>query len=228
MCCCCAWRNRKQQDLDDYSLLKCIDKSELVFVGTVQLLSYHDRQNVMPDGAGCVTTDVLVKVETLIKGTPNTGTQHVKFMILGGTKFYPEANEVLTLSISTEAEFEVGEKVMLFMTKNITGNDFYKNYHYDRLHLILINYGKRLIEDDKMDFAYKRTNEELTSVEMPLDLTVELAKAAVANKDAVVPLENQIKALARGATTGKIELSSLLITQLKNSAKTIIKNAEDD
>ena len=104
----------------------------------------------------------------------------------------------------------------------------FRPYHHDRLHVILTTYGKRLIEDEKAHFAYERTNDKLMSVEMPLDLTVELAKAAVANKNAVVPLENQIKALARGATTGKVQLSSTLVTQMKNSAKTIIQNAEDN
>ena len=211
-----------QQDLDDFSLLKCIDKSEFIAVGTVALKTY------VSDGGGMVTTDVLVRIDTLIKGTPNFGSKHVKFMIQGGTAFQPAHNEVLTLDVSTEPEFDEGEKVMLFMTTDITDNNYYKNYRYKRLHVILMKYGKRAIKDDKMEFYYKRSNERLMPVEMPLDLTVELAKAAVANKDAVIPLENQIKALARGATTQKIELSSTLVTQLKASAITIIQNAEWD
>lgn len=42
--------NAVTKDLDKFSLLKCIDKSELVFVGTVQLLSYHERDNIVFDG----------------------------------------------------------------------------------------------------------------------------------------------------------------------------------
>ena len=217
-----------QQDLDNYSLLKCIDKSEFIAVGTVKLKTYHARDNIVYDGGSMLTTDVLVRIDTLIKGSPNTGTQYVKFMIQGGTTFVPEHNEVLTLDVSTEPSFEVGEKVMLFMTTDITDNAYYTNYLYNRRHVILMKYGKRTIKDDKMPFLYKRNDDRLMPVEMPLDLTVELAKAAVANKDAVIPLENQIKALARGATTQKIELSSTLVTQLKASAKTIIQNAEDD
>ncbi len=228
LCAVMAYGATEQPDLDDYSLLKCIDKSEVVFVGTVQLLSYHARDNIVYDGGSMLTTDVLVRVDTLIKGTPNTGSRYVKFMIQGGTAFIPSENEVLTLDVSSEPSFEVGEKVMLFMTTSIAEDDYYTNYLYDRLHVILYKYGKRAVSDEKTNFAYKRDSDSVVPVEMPLDLTVELAKAAVANKDAVVPLENQIKALARGATSPKIELSSTLVTQLKSSARTIIQNAEDD
>ncbi len=110
--------NAVTKDLDKFSLLKCIDKSELVVVGTVQLLSNHERNNIVHDGGGMVTTDVTVRIDTLIKGEPNLEKNHVKFMIQGGTFFVPERNEVMTLDVSTEREFEVGEKVMLFIDNN--------------------------------------------------------------------------------------------------------------
>lgn len=203
----------KRGPAENYTLLKCVEKSDVVAIGTVKTLEGVYRQNVLPTGAAMITTDVLIKVEHLIKGETNFGETHIKMMILGGTAYVPDEDEVMRLEVKPQPKFKVGEKVMLFI-RNTSTPTAYRNYAHNQYRLYKFKYGKRLIENDKIKMLYPGN-----TIEIPVDLAKDLSKAFLTDKDGAMLLEQDIKT---AALTSK-KLPDNIATRLKASAKQILK-----
>ncbi len=196
-----------------FALSRFVERSNLIVVGQVIEIEYVTRENIK----GRYTTDITVAVDQIIKGKPNISKTRVKFMIRGGRR-------LIDMSVP---KFAVGEKVLLFMTNSDEG--YYVNYPYDKLCPYRAAYGKRLIKDDKVHLVYAMKNDKLKSVRMPLDLAVQLSKAAIKDKDAVVELEKDIKDAIVQRTGSDTNLSQTLVDRLMEEAKEIVdKNTETE
>ena len=201
-----------RDDASKYTLLKSVEKCNVVAIGRVVSLTGVYRQNMPPANSPMITTDVLIRVEHLIKGETNFGSKHIKFMILGGTAYVPEEDEVMSLDVSPQPKFEVGEKVMLFIN-NGSKSKYYRNYPHNRYRLYKFDYGKRLIKDGKILMRYPGN-----TIEMPVDLAKDLSKAFLDDKEGALRLEQDIKTAALTSKT----LPADIATRLKASAKLLI------
>ena len=197
-----------EDDPAEYTLLKCVENSDVVAIGTVLTLTGVYRQNMPPNNQPLITTDILIRVETLIKGETNFGDNHIKMMVLGGTAYVPAKDEVRIHKVSPQPEFKVGEKALLFIDNK--NDKWFKNYPHNRYRLHRFDYGKRLIKDDKIKIRYPGN-----TIEMPVDLAKDLSKAFLADKDGTLRLEQDIKT---AALTSK-KLPADIATRLKGSAK---------
>ena len=196
-----------------FALSHFVERSNLIVVGQVIEMEYVTRENIQ----GRYTTDITVAVDQTIKGKPNISKTRVKFMIRGGRR-------LIDMSVP---KFALGEKVLLFMTNSDKG--YYVNYPYDKLRPYRAAYGKRLIRDDKVSLVYAMKNDKLKSVRMPLDLAVQLSKAAIKDKDAVVELEKDIKDAIAQRTSSDTNLSQTLVDRFMEEAKKIVdKNTEPE
>ena len=211
---------------DKYTLLKMVEDSDSVFVGTLAMHTGIYCDDPHHEGYKTIMTEVLVRITTKIKGEPNQGNNHVRFWIPGGTAYNTDEGEVMMRILSENVEFKQGEQFMLFLSKN-SGNGYYDNYPYERLHVYRKDYGKRAIKNSKIKMLYKKNDESLRSIKLPIDLATVLAKAYLKNKDAARQLENQIKDLAK-RDTQRVTLSESFLTQLKTSAQQIINVAEEE
>ncbi|MDE0184596.1 MAG: hypothetical protein OXP71_03950 [Candidatus Poribacteria bacterium] len=192
-------------DLSLYSLLKSIDNSDIVAIGTVSLLTGVYRENLLGPKKHCICTDVLVRLDTMIKGEPNFGPNYIKFMVLGGTAYVPHKEEVMGMWVSTQATFEVGEKVFIMLT-NDQNTTYYANYPYGKNRLIYDDYGKRLIKEDKVEFWYKK-EDKVKPMQLSLDVAKNLGKAFIEDKAAALLLENQIKNVASNTDENSLTLA---------------------
>lgn len=200
-------------DPANYTLLKCVEKSDVVAIGTVAMMTGVYRQNMPPHGRPLVTTDILFSIETLIKGETNFGENHIKMMILGGSAYVPGKDAVRFHSVVPQPKFKVGEKVLLFID-NKNNHKWYRNYPHNRYRLHRFDYGKRLVEDDKVIMRYP-----VNSIKMPLDLAKNLAKAFMEDKDGAKRLEQDIKTAALTSKT----LPANIATRLNASAKLLFE-----
>ena len=207
---------------DNWTLLNCVNESTLAVEGTVSTMTGFYQPDIQ---GGIITTEVLIRVINTIKGTPNFGNNHVKFHIYGGTAYVPNRDEVMIMRDTGQPKFEVGEKVLVFLTTADDGDYYPDNFPLNRLHVIKGSYGKFKVKDSKVQFKYVKDARSLVDVKFPLDLATELGKASLVDKTAAEALEHQIKALARNAPQN-FSLSKALSSNLKNQAKTIITNAE--
>lgn len=214
---------------EGYALLKAIELSDLVVVGRVTGKEYVYRENIRVK----FTTDITVTVDKAIKGVPNAGKNTVKFMIRGGQGIDPLDGELTDVNVSDEPEFNLNEKVMLFLFKNDSGNRRVDSAFvpYDGFSLVRGIYGKRLIEDEKTTFLYFAnsdvTDNSLKSVELPLEVAIQLGLAYDANKDAAILLENIIKNIVQSDSNDTVFLTSTTVETLKRDAKKIIKKREN-
>jgi hypothetical protein len=216
------------EDLDDYSLLRMVEKSELVVFGIVANLDGVWREGDH-EGYHGITTDVVVRVETLIKGETNAGKHYIKFMIQGGHGVNERTGELVSMSVSSEPEFELGEKVMLFLSNVSYPTDYYyANYPHGGYYLIGAQEGKKELEDGKVIFGYPQGDLPLIGVDIPLELAVVLARAFLKDKEAAILLEDEIKFTARGNTSGRVVLPDALVTRLIEKSKEIVDKAEEE
>lgn len=207
------------EDLSMYSMEKSLDNSDIVAVGTVSLLEGVFRRHLLGPNKNAICTDVLVRVETMIKGEPNFGDNYIKFMVRGGRAYVPHRNSVMINEVSTQAKFKVGEKVLIMLSSD-QNTTFYANYPYGKARLIYDDYGKRLIKDDKAMFLYEKEGKP-KGMPLSVDLVKDLGKAFVRNKAEAIKLEKLIKAQAAGennALTSELE-ASLLEKSKKIKAK---------
>ena len=200
-----SWDSEYRQG---FALSKSVELSDLIVVGRVVRKQYVFRANI----ESLATTDITVAVDQVIKGTPNAGKDRVKFMLEGGQVINPNTGEGINLHVGHQAEFALNEQVLLFMVNST--DSYYKNYPYDRFHLYRGEYGKKIIKDDKLGLLYAMDNDKLKPVRMPVDLAVQLCKAADKDKDAMVELENDIKDVIAQRTGSDINLSQTLIDRL--------------
>jgi hypothetical protein len=227
-----------------YQITTLIEHSHLVVVGTVAAMEFVFREDVPPQ----YTTDIVIHIEEVIKGTPNYGEGGVKFMIPGGTGFNPKYGKVGTGKTEGFPEFRLNERVLLFLRKS-------KNRHPERFkHLppppiiphdglyISGRFGKIDIKYDEVAIPYTFKKEIFSeyhqkmrertytrSITLPLDLVIQIAKASTKDYDATKLLEENIKDYIDKTPIGsKPKLDEKLIDKLKAGAKRILEKAEDD
>ncbi len=207
-----------------YALLKMIEYCDLVVKGEVSSIDYVVRQGVMPDGGGAFTTDITLDVDVVVKGTPNAGEDTVKFMILGGEGLDPQSGKPWRLIVSDQPKFAVDEEVVVFLKKGDRNDDgsFAKNFPYGRYRLVAGTYGKRTIENDKINMRYGDVDNPTKRVEMPVNLAVKLGKAFQKDQPAAILLENVIKTAVLAETEDSFTLTSAMIDNLKRKAQRII------
>lgn len=163
-----------------FSIAQVVDDSDLVLLGQVVEVQF----------TGNFTTDITVKVDELIKGTPNAGANRVKFTIKGGVGTSPTTGKKSILHVPGTPEFARGEEVLFF---------FYKNRHPrlegpHELRLFYVYYGKRVVKDGQVVIYYTLDNGREKAIKMPVGLVVELSRAAHKDKDATSRLEDHIRA----------------------------------
>ena len=90
---------------------------------------------------------------------------------------------------------------MLFLT-NESSDSFHKNYPHDEYRLVHNFTGKKNIVDDAVRFSFMRyflrKDYNTISVKFPLELAVKFAKAFVKDREATLPLVDEIISLATG------------------------------
>ena len=212
------------EQIKKYGVLDMTEESDFIAVGTVELMNAYYTEEVR--SGGIILTDVLFKIQKLIKGKPNVGANHVKFAIAGGTAYVPKKDKVMSLTVNPYVEFEIGERVLLFL--RIADTDGYHgNWPYGRLHVHTWTYGKKRIHDNKVQFLYEKDSKAKQTV-IPLDLTRVLMQSYLKDKNATKPIENEIKALVRNSTAEhSVELSSKSASALEKKAKAILKKKKE-
>ena len=217
-------------DLEKYSLLSMVEEYEFAALGTVELLTAQYREDISADGTDTICTDVLFRIETLIKGTPNHGTNHMKFIIRGGRAYHPGIDEVIEISLQPNVTFEVGEKVLLFLS-NRRQNAF-SGYPYGGWYIPGWDWGKRLVKDGKIYLWYNRgtshtqPRKNVTRVKMTPDFAKTLALAYMEDKDGAKAIEQTIKNAARAVTNRHLVLTTDQETTMKTRAQAIIDAAK--
>lgn len=166
-----------------FSIANVVDDSNLVVFGEVV-----KKQFVFREEFGR-TTDITIDVREMIKGTPNAGDGHVKFMIDGGTGTNPNTGRTLTKIVSGTPEFELNETVLLFLEKNTEFQKPHGGYY-----VFYGTYGKRLMKHGKVTLYYTLDNDEVKVIDLPIGLVIQIAKAAAKDYEAASRLENDIRA----------------------------------
>ena len=227
-----------------YQITTLVEHSHLVVVGTVASMEFVFREAVPPQ----YTTDIVIHIEEVVKGTPNYGEGGVKFMIPGGTGFNPNDGEIGTGKTEGCPEFKLNERVLLFLSKS-------KNRHPEKFkHLppppiiphgglyIPGSFGKVDVKYDKVVIPYTFKKEVFSEyhqtmreepyiriITLPLDLVIQIAKASIKDYDATKLLEENIKDyIDRTPIGSKPKLDEELIDKLKAEAKRILDKVEDD
>ena len=212
-----------------FSIAQVVDDSDLVLLGQVIAVQF----------TGNFTTDITVKVDELIKGTPNAGTNRVKFTIRGGVGTSPITGRKSILHVSGTPEFATGEEVLFFFqNKRPESTDPHK------LRLFYVNYGKRVVKDSQVGLWYTLDNGQEKSIRMPVDLAVQLGKAAHKDKDATNRLEGRIRTAIqmqlgshgvrhlihqdKRQRRAPIVLPDNLVDRLKGEAQQIIEGKKED
>ena len=227
-----------------YQIATLIEHNHLVIVGTVASMEFVFREDVPPQ----YTTDIVIHIEEIVKGTPNYGEGGVKFMIPGGTGFNPKEGKVGTGESEGCPEFRLNDRVLLFLSKS-------KNRHSERFkHLppppiiphdglyISGRFGKIDIKYDEVAIPYTFKKEVFSeyhqkvkertytrSITLPLDLVLQIAKASIKDYDATKLLEENIKDnIDKTPIDSKPKLDGKLIDKLKAGAKRILEKVEDE
>lgn len=205
---------------EGYQLLKAIELNQLVVVGRVSGIEYVTRSNI----SNIHTTDITVSVDETLKGTPNFGSDRVKFMIKGGEGIDTLTGKPIRLHVSYQPDFKLGERVLLLLTNSASRDPDAAYYPHGRYRLARGEFGKRLVADGKVYLRYLDSyfGNTLKSVELPLDMAVDLAKAFKRDKEAAILLENSIKTLAKSASDDVVKLNSTTIKNIKRGAKQIL------
>ena len=212
-----------------FSIAQVVDDSDLVLLG--QVIEVH--------GTGNFTTDITVKVDELIKGTPNAGANRVKFTIRGGMGTSAITGEKAILHIPGTPEFATGEEVLFFFQNK---QPRLEGPH--KLRIFYVHYGKRVVKDGEVGLWYTLDNGREKAIKMPVDLAVQLGKAAHKDKDATSRLEEHIRtAIQLGLEShdvlhlirqdkrqrrAPIVLPENLVDRLQREAKQIIEGKKED
>ena len=167
----------------DFDIANVVESSKLVVVGRVTATDFVYR-----DGIGA-TTDITVVVDDMIKGDPNDGENHVKFMIRGGAGVNPATGGQVRSRVSDTPKFSVNDKVMVMLSKNQNPALTLPHNNY---FMFQGRYGKRLIEDNKVKLRYTLDGER-KMFNLPIDLVKQIGKSANQDKAATVPIENSLK-----------------------------------
>lgn len=196
---CWAYRVLPKEGL---SISSMVDMSVLAFTGEVVGMEFVFREDLPPQ----FTTDITVEVEEMIKGKPNAGENRVKVMIPGGEGVHPKTGEALICVVPEAPQFEIGEKVFIFLRRHKRLNRLPVPYGG----LITGGWGKRGIVDEKVSVPYTfpkrlfdngqwRDRTRVRDIRLPIDLAKQMAQAALREAEAVSAIEEQIRAFAKDA-----------------------------
>ncbi len=210
------------EEIGWHGVLDMTDKSDIIVVGTIELMNAYYTEEV---GNGTILTDVLVRIDQLIKGKPNVGTNHVKFAIRGGTAYIPKHEQVRSLTMLPNVEFDIGESVLLFL--RVGDSVDYQDWPHGRLCVHMEVFGKRPIQNNKVQFLYESESKAKRTI-IPLDLTKVLIQSYLTDNNASKAIENEIKGLVgrSSRTEHSIVLPSASATELKRKADKILKKEE--
>ena len=199
-----ASRTTPKEGLSISSMVKL---SDLVFAGEVVGMEFVFREDLPPQ----FTTDITVEVEEMIKGRPNAGANRVKFMIRGGEGIHPTTGETLICIATGAPEFEIGEKVLIFLLKHK------RLIEHRRLRglsppphegMAPVWWGNRKIVDEKVSVPYTfkerlfdngqwRDRTRVRNIRLPIDLAKQMVKAALKNAEAISVIEERLRAFAK-------------------------------
>ncbi len=176
----------------DYNITNFVEDSDLIVYGWVVEKEFVDRP---------CATEITIDVRETIKGEPNAGADRVKFTIEGG-----ECND-LSVRVEDQAEFELREQVLLFLEQSTRPGRGGYDVFWGTL-------GKLLVVNKRVAIWYTLDNDLGGGlIELPVDLVIQIAKAAVKNPQATRRLEEDIMA--------HILHSEKLTDRLKDEAKAI-------
>ena len=153
------------------------------------------------------------------------GTKHIKFAIHGGSVYVPSLDRVLTQRLAQEVKSAVGEEVLLFLCNNTDeGTEYFKKSPHGRHRVHMMTFGKRLIQDGKASFKYRKDT-AAKSVEVPLELATTLNKSYLKDETPTLPLENEIKTVVQHSV-GKAVLSAKISKELKKKSDKVINRTQ--
>ena len=201
----------------DYSLLRAFKLSELIVSGTVKNQIYVYRDGMLGGRVRMITTDVVIEVDEVLKGKPNIDKDTVKFMVYGGQGLDEHGN-VYWANVSSEPKFVIGEKVLIML--GTSDDPYFNGYPYDKLHLYLDKYGKRVINENKVQFRFLLDSGKTKIVTFPVDLVVKFAQVFKLDKPSAVRLNDIVEAAAQASSSGVVDLSNEVI----NSMNAIIES----
>ena len=208
-----------------FGIAKSVENSDSVVRGTVTNLEsvWCEREY----DSNC-TTEVIITVEDLIKGTPNEGDNKIKFMVEGGRCLDPDG-EWLHSSVSYEPEFKIGEEVLVFLAED--SGRYCDNYPDNKLVVWHGSYGKRTITEqtEDLDWIYLVSETDVLVVKdisLPLDLSIDMCKAAVKDMKAMVELEEGIKDEIRDNPDSVVDVSETLLENLKRDVKAVLEKED--
>ena len=184
------------------SISSMVDISVLAFTGEVVGMEFVFREDLPPQ----FTTDITVEVEEMIKGKPNAGENRVKFMIPGGEGVHPKTGEALICVVPEAPQFEIGEKVFIFLRRHKRLNRLPVPYGG----LITGGWGKRGIVDEKVSVPYTfkkrlfdngqwRNETWVRDIRLPIALAKQMAQAALRDAEAVSAIEERMRTFAKEA-----------------------------
>lgn len=204
---------KKSFYFSSYDINRMVEESERVFFGEVTQLTYVPREELHM----WVSTDVTVELLENIKGEPNTGPDHVTFMIKGGIRYSPEHKTDLVSEVMGAPTFKKGEKVLLFLKPHPhlgkkhprTGRRF--QLPYDGL--IVGMDGKIELADNWAHIPYShwetrtvegklRTIMNVGRAALPIPLVVKMARASLIDPIALKPIDDQLRIFAKNAPVG--------------------------
>lgn len=208
------------REVSMFGMLDMTKNSDIVALCTVELMNSYYADNIHN---GKIMTDVLVRVDELIKGKPTLGTRHVRFAIEGGTAYIPKENRVLSLTVMPQPKFEIGETALLFLRVG-AADSYYKNFPHGRLHVYMWEVGKKAIDESGIAFGYEYES-KVKRAYIPLDLTKVLIQSYLKDKDGAKAIENEIKVFVANSSREmrSVELPTTKVSGLKEKAKNIIK-----
>ena len=205
-----------------YSISKSVENCAVVARGTVTGLDgvWRDLKHATP-----CTTDVTITVTDMIKGKPNAGANKVKFMVEGGICIDPEG-EWTQLSVSYEPQYKIGEDVIVFLAE--CDDDFCNDFPYGKLGHWRGKYGKRLIREETQALGWlylvsKTDPAAVKEIGLPLALSIDMMKATLKDKDAVVTLEKEIKEEIKNSKNVAANISQTLMNKLKRDVKAALE-----
>ena len=175
----------------DYNITNFVEDSDLIVYGWVVEKEFVARP---------CTTEITIDVRETIKGEPNAGADRVKFTIEGG-----ECNG-LSVWVEDQAEFELREQVLLFLEQSTRPGRGGYDVFWGGL-------GKRPVADTHVAIYYTLENDVKKEIYLPVDVVIEIAKAAAKNPEAARRLEERIKA--------HIPVFEQFTDQLKHEAQAI-------
>ena len=219
-----------------FNIRNLVKYTDLIVYGTVTNKEFVFRNNASHHQ---YTTDITVSVGQTIKGTPNAGQNLVKFMVEGGEGIHPQSRQDLIVKPSHTPDFEVGEQVLMFLSKSKNNR---LNLPHGGYYVFYGQLGKMDVIDRKVSIPYtfkkaivdnhngQLVNKEIDireHIDLPIDLVIEIGKASLIDYDAIVPLETQIRSVISNSRGAEPVIPTTLIDSLTQSANQIIVDSKN-